>query len=167
MRNALLVVVLMLPACGGGSKPKSTAGPGETGSVTANSDDLATCLAAREMLWECKDDYLPMLLDIRIALDFPAGVADRSQTPEGREELLSAASVEMPDYYTEEANQRICKQGIANAPADLRAMTPVAKSCLAQPDCATKIACWQPIEQKIREGQKAEAARAAEGPPPG
>ena len=152
---------LLLAACGGSKGTDKIETPDNkleapaTESVAAGAQ--ATCVKAFQRSRTCTDDYIPMLVDVRIELDNPAGIAQAAQT-EGRDALIAAAMQEWQNDSTDEAITRHCQNMVDKAPADVIAqLMPAQTACMAKDSCSEYAACVKPIHKQLLQPQAAQA----------
>jgi hypothetical protein len=106
-----------------------------------------TCVATFERARACTDDYLDMLVDTRVRLDRPAGIAARDQAS-GRASLVAAAHAEWADDSTDAAIGALCDH-VANATPDARLddLRAGAERCLGEAECGGFASCMRPITE--------------------
>jgi hypothetical protein len=146
------LALLALTAC-------SSSGPAATGKSSAAvpapvvqaEDSRAglrqTCVATFERARACTDDYLAMLVDTRVQLDHPAGIAARDQA-DGRASLVAAARAEWASDSTDASIGALCDH-VANATPDARLedLRAGAERCLGEAECAGFATCMRPITE--------------------
>src|SRR5690348_8118046 len=86
---ASLATASILAACGGSSPPPAAEArtqPAPQVRGASSSPGLDTCVSMMERQRACTDLYIPALVDLRISLDTPRGIAG-----EKRDELIAQA----------------------------------------------------------------------------
>jgi hypothetical protein len=101
----------------------------------------------------CVDDYIPMIVGVRIKLDLPAGTAERGKDEVGRAALEQIAREEFPQYYSVEKIPEICAKRQAMAeqmPFEvLRELTADDGQCHLEEDCQHFASCTAPVVERI------------------
>lgn len=105
-------------------------------SVAAAEEPHASCVKALERQRECKDLFLPALVDLRITLDKPKGIA-ASAKKEGRQSLLAMAQKEYETDSTDAAISAMCAK-MSGSPTFVASMNKCteATTCEAFTECA-------------------------------
>jgi hypothetical protein len=138
-RYPSVFVPLIVIACGS-SGTKSTDVPPPV--VKSSSEDVrGTCVAVFERQRECTSAFIPALVDLRVRLDVPSGIAETDRTG-GRDALVAQAMEEWSHDSTDEAIARTCEK----MPAD-EAMRAKAQECLKKDGCAPFVDCVIPLLQ--------------------
>lgn len=109
--------------------------------AAASESAIATCEALFQREAACTDSFIPMLVDTRIKLDLPAGIAATS-----REVLIAKAKEEWKVDSLPEAAARTCQKAAPGQPA---AMVASARACLAESTCDAFVACVQPLHEQM------------------
>lgn len=142
----LATALLTLLACGGTQSPgKSEASAAPAAQATAAGDSSvdakATCVASWVRQRECTDQFIPALVDLRVRMDFPAGIAAEAQQ-HGRDALITTARGEWAEDSTDEAIATSCDRMLAALPSP-----PVEEAleggarCLAETTCDAFVTC--------------------------
>jgi hypothetical protein len=152
---ALLVVVMgSLAACGGSSgadQGKDTT-PGQS---AAGGDMEAVCRDSFARQRTCTDDFIPALVDARIELDLPAGIAAEGKKDGGRDALIKQAKEEWSKDSEPAAVAEQCKGMAAKMPAAQKIDVSGALSqCLASSDCGSYVKCVMPTMKKTLSKQQ-------------
>ncbi len=147
--TALLVVVVgSLVACGGaGAEQGKETTPGQT---AAGGDSEAMCreMFARERT--CTDDYIPALVDVRIEMDLPAGIAAEGKKEGGRDALIKQAKEEWSTDSAPDAVAARCKEGQGKVPEEQKAELMAANAkCVPITECKAYVECVIPITKKL------------------
>lgn len=156
-----LALSLALAACGA-DQPAATqpaspqpAAPAEgtaTGTAAAAGDsDLGTlCRQAMSKSRSCTDLYIPALVDARIQVDRPPGIAAQGNTPAGRDHLIEQARTEWQNDSTPEAIDATCSKMVGAVPDDQRDELGSQVATCLDPDhaaCDAFVACIIPVER--------------------
>lgn len=108
------------------------------------SPGVTTCLGVIDRAAQCSEAFVPMLVDVRVNHDQPAGTAEADAT-EGREVLVAKARDEWARDSVEPARSETCNaMGPKTSAEDVAAYT----ACLASPDCSAFVACVAPLFDK-------------------
>lgn len=137
---ALALAPIALAACGGAeaSSPAPTSTPA---AAEGDPDAVAACETFMARARDCTDDYIPALVDLRIELDLPAGIADFART-DGRDAVIAKAMEEWATDSQPAALAANCQRVTTSMPAEQRdAMAPAAAACLAQTACDAYATC--------------------------
>jgi hypothetical protein len=157
-----LFAAAALPGC-----TRST-GPDPAKPNAARAFDIrASCAAELKRTFECGDTFVPMIVDTRIKLDLPAGIAARGKDPAGRAELIATAHREFAVDKAPDKHREICerRQAIVDAmpPERLKAMQASMPICPTTADCQAFARCQQPILEKMIPIEAAARGRPARG----
>ena len=144
-----------LAACAGGSDapttPESTATP--TAAAVAGdgaNDGYGTCVATFERQRTCTDQFVPALVDMRVRMDQPPGIAAKAQAAGGRDALIAEAKTEWADDSKDENIAQACTQITTKTPPEkLEQALPQIKSCLAENACDGFVGCLVPIMENM------------------
>jgi hypothetical protein len=150
MRSMKLLAPLLitLVACGG--KPDAPTTPAAAEDEPAASDPaLAACTAMLTRARGC-DGYLPALVDMRIELDQPGGIAARAAEPGGRDALLAEAQTEWATDSTDANIQVSCTRLVADVPPE--AVTE-AERCNATASCDEFVPCSIALMRGVHGGR--------------
>ena len=102
----------------------------------------ADCEAFFARQRECTDAYIPALVDLRISMDRPAGIAAEAAKPGGRDAVIAQAKTEWASDSQPAAITATCQQILSSTPADkLAALAPQAQGCMAQTECGAFSTC--------------------------
>ena len=156
---ALLVAVA---ACGGSSPEPAKPSPQPATRTAADLVPMCKRIFARKAT--CADDYLPVLLDLRVELNMPPGIGDQVKS-QGRDAVLAIAHTELA-HDTEPAKvDALCETAAANAtkapPERVDELLAQAGRCEATSDCKAFAACVVVIDR----GFIASGARQRAAPP--
>ncbi|MBV8762688.1 MAG: hypothetical protein JO257_35715 [Deltaproteobacteria bacterium] len=142
----VVVVPLAVAACGGSSpKPEPAKPPAHT---TADFVPLCQRIFARKQT--CADDYLPMLLDVRVELDKPPGIGDEVKA-KGRDAVLAIAHTELASDTEPAKVTALCegaaKQVSQGPPERADQLLDQAGRCDAAADCKAFSSCVVVIDR--------------------
>jgi hypothetical protein len=111
--------------------------------ATASDGLVAQCVAVRNRERACTADYIPALVDLRIELDRPAGIAARAKDM-GRNPLTAEALKEWQGDSAEP--EAFCRQQLSKMPLPQAAgFMQNASSCAQQSSCKAFVHCWLPL----------------------
>jgi hypothetical protein len=139
--NKLLSLTFVLAACASSPQATATSAPTPEAAADSNQDARDTCVASFERQRACTDEFIPALVDLRMKLDQPPGIAQGN-----REETITQARAEWANDSTDEAIAASCDKILASMdPAQVDgAMAPM-KDCLAASECAAFVSCEMPL----------------------
>ena len=100
-------------------------------------------LFAREH--ECRAEFIPALVDLRLKLDLPAGIAARARS-QGRAALIALARAEYAVDGVEPQRSETCKRVAPSVPA---AQLAAVRPCLQRPDCPAFVSCVMPMHEAL------------------
>jgi hypothetical protein len=150
----VLVVAGCLAACGGGAgadQGKDTT----AAQASASGDTEAVCRESFAKQRTCTDDFIPALVDARIELDLPAGIAAEGKKEGGRDALIAKAKEEWAEDSKPDAVAARCKDMDGKVPAEQKAELLAAHTkCLAIADCKAYVECVTPITKKMLSAPK-------------
>ena len=137
-----LVLALALAACGGTSA--SPAAPtGAAPSVQAR------CEAFFARARTCSEPYIAGLVDVRVELDNPPGVAARADA-EGKDAIVTQAMAEWATDSQPENVTRMCTETVAQVPPEqVSAMMAGAERCLAEAECDAFATCAKDLHRMM------------------
>ena len=159
MRTFLLLSTLLAPlalaACGGADAspaPRPSATP--AASTPVDPAALAQCEAFFARARACTDDYIPSLVDVRIELDKPAGIAAEAQQPGGRDTIIAQAMTEWANDSQPAAVTALCNRVLGSMqPGQYDGMQAQAEACMATTDCAAFATCTKDLNRQMIGGQ--------------
>jgi hypothetical protein len=100
----------------------------------------------------CADDYLPVLLDLRIELNLPPGIADEVKA-QGREAALAVAHTELARDTQPDRVNPLCEAAAANAkqapPERAHQLLDLGARCEATADCKAFATCVVQIDRQF------------------
>jgi hypothetical protein len=142
-------LILAVAACGGSSPPPSQGPAPQTAAPTA--DDLVPmCKRIFARKQTCADDYLPVLLDLRVELDKPPGIGDEVKA-KGRDAVLAIAHTELardtqPDKVAATCDGAVAQ--MAKAPPERTSqLLEQGGKCEAAADCKAFSMCVVEIDR--------------------
>jgi hypothetical protein len=143
-------LILAVAACGGSSPEPAQPAPQPAAQPAAQTlDDLVSmCQRLFARKETCADDYLPVLLDLRVELNLPPGIGDEVKA-KGRDAVLALAHTELARDTQPEKVNPLCETAAANAKQapperahqllDLGARCEAAEECKAFSTCVVQI----------------------------
>lgn len=155
MKRTAMVIALFLVGCGGSpkSEPKEPAAPSDGG------DLLSICVKTFERQYECTDDFIPALVDIRIKDGLlPPGADEIAKEEGGRDKLIQMAMEEWKTDGVEPARTESCKKMTqVVTPEEGEQLKAAGQKCLATADCKAFVDCIMPVleEQMTKEPRPA------------
>jgi hypothetical protein len=147
-RAHCLVLIAAVAACGGSSsEPAKPAPPPAARTIT---DLVPMCQRIFARKETCADDYLPLLLDLRIELNLPPGIGDEVKA-QGREAALAVAHTELAQDTQPAKVDALCQGAAANAkkapPERVDQLLAQGDRCEATPDCKAFSSCVVEIDR--------------------
>ena len=133
---ALLFSANLLSGCGNSAPVGAT--------QAATDDPIEACQAMFEREAACTDSFIPMLVDLRIRHDVPAGIAESAREPNGRAELIAIAKQEWSQDSLPAARARTCARV---APGQPQSQVAAVRTCLAKSSCDQVVACLSPFHE--------------------
>jgi hypothetical protein len=148
-RFSLVFVLASIAACGGKSAPatKST----DSAATAAADPTLDVCKKTFVKQRECTDVFIPALVDLRVRLDVPSGIAAQDKA-NGRDALVTEAKGEWANDSKDEAIAATCDKMMASMAPEMKTkMSEGATQCLAKSDCGEFVQCEMPmLEQHMK-----------------
>lgn len=150
MSRFAMLSLLALAACAGAeAEPKTSASPS---SAAPPADFVAQCEVFFTRARACTDSYIPALVDLRIELDKPAGIAEAART-EGRDAIIAQAMEEWSQDSQPAAITALCNQLASTMPqqvppAELEASRAEAERCMALSDCGEYSTCAMGLQRQ-------------------
>lgn len=144
LRLSLVFLAASIAACGGKSAPA----PATSTTTSASADPGAVCRQTFVRQRECTDVFIPALVDLRVRLDVPAGIAAEDKAS-GRDALITAAKAEWANDSKDEAIAGTCDKMMASMDPAMKAkMADGAGQCLAKTECAAFVECEMPMMEQ-------------------
>ena len=158
MRSLSLLSALLAPlalvACGGAdAAPAPRTGTAPAATAAPDPVVVAACETFFARQRTCTDQFIPALVDLRIELDKPVGIAEAARI-EGRDAIIAQAMAEWADDSQPAAVTATCAQ-IAGSmpPAQLEGMRAGAEACMALADCGEFATCAIELQRPRMAGQ--------------
>lgn len=146
-------------ACGGGQSKTASEPAADTPAQSGPADPQATCVSTFERARECTDEYIPALVDLRISLDVPAGIAQAAQT-DGRDALIATAKEEWKTDSEPAAVTANCQQMTSAIAAEqASAMADQLSACLPAASCSEFVQCVTPVQEAMLRAQAGQQAQ--------
>jgi hypothetical protein len=143
-RASAALTLALLTACEGSTDPTAPA-PTTESTALAGEDATAICTSVITRQRECSGTFVPALVDLRIRLDRPAGIAARG-SGDGRAALVAAALDEWRADSTDQAIAATCSAVRGSAKSrSIDHHLVRAEDCLAQDSCDAFVSCLEPV----------------------
>jgi hypothetical protein len=127
-----------LAACGG-ARPAAPA-PAPAPAAHTAADLIPLCKAHYAHQVSCTDDYLSALLDLRISVDMPKGIADEAKQ-KGKPALLKLARVELDRDMAPDRVEAICNAMTKVPPDQVDRLMKDGQHCAEMTECKAFAAC--------------------------
>lgn len=128
-----------------GSAAGKIGGPGSMMESFTQPDPKSSCVAVSRRQRECTDSFIPELVDARIRLNLPDGIAKRAKT-EGRDAIIAEALSEWSSSSLDEAIELKCEELVESTdPEELEPILVGGEDCLGESDCAVFAECIVPV----------------------
>jgi hypothetical protein len=141
-------LLLAVAACGGSSPPPAKPSPQPAARTAADFVPMCQRIFARKAT--CADDYLPVLLDLRVELNLPPGIGDQV-TSQGRDAVLALARTDLARDTEPAKVAALCETAAANATKAPRErvdqLLEQADRCEATTDCKAFAGCVVAIDR--------------------
>ena len=148
MRSKLIVAAVAV-SCGG-SQPAPAPPPAPAAHTAADLGPLCRAHYAHEQT--CADAYLGALIDLRLELDQPPGIADEEKT-KGKPAMIELARTEFTRDTAPEKVDAICNAMAAKTPPDqVEPLFTEGTHCAAMTDCKQFAACAVATERSYIAG---------------
>jgi hypothetical protein len=144
LKHTALALTLTLAACGPANPPPKSGGSAPT---VGTADAKAGCVKLREKQRACTADFIPALVDMRIKIDMPPGIAAAAKS-EGRDALVKQAHEEWKKDSTNESINAMCEK-MPMPPNATQAHKDAAARCLAMADCTAFVGCFLPVLEEL------------------
>jgi hypothetical protein len=149
-----IALAALVTACG----PASPQGPppASAGPTKPTDDAVEACKAMFARQYECRETFIPALVDLRVKYDVPKGIAAHAAKPGGRDELIGMAQKEYDTDGVDPKRSEMCKGVAPGFPPEVVA---AARKCAASTDCASLVACVTPLQEMRLKSQAAQPAK--------
>lgn len=142
----LSLVALTLTACSSSQPATRTESTTPEATATERTPKEA-CVQTFARQRECTDVFIPALVDLRVRIDRPAGIAAAAEK-EGRDALVKTALEEWSNDSQDPAIDATCERMLSGGMGDKQKA--IADRCLATADCQAFTDCVLPeIEQML------------------
>ena len=147
VKHCLFSVIVAVAACNGPS-PKPVKPPQPATRTVADLVPMCQQIFARKAT--CADDYLPLLLDLRVELNLPPGIGDEVKA-KGRDAVLAISHTELT-HDTEPAKvTALCEAATENAkkapPERVDQVLQQGGRCETTTDCMAFASCVVEIDR--------------------
>lgn len=147
--SIFIVAVLALAACGGS---EGDAREPTTATAVTAVPLQARCEAFFARARECSEPYIKALVDVRVELDSPPGIAERASA-DGKDGMYAQAMTEWETDSQPAAVTAMCEQSLASVtPEQSAAMGAGAERCLAETSCEAFSTCSQDMHRMMLAG---------------
>jgi hypothetical protein len=153
MTRVSCLVLILASACGGSSpEPAKPAPPAPQPTAQTLDDFVPMCRRIFARKETCADDYLPVLLDVRVELNLPPGIGDEVKT-KGRDAVLALAHTELARDTQPENVNPLCDSAAANAkqapPERAHQLLDLGARCEAAAECKAFSTCVVQIDRQF------------------
>ena len=142
--------LLLAAAACGGSSPPPAAKPAPPPPARTADDFIPMCSQIFARKQACADDYLPLLLDVRVELNKPPGIGDEVKA-KGRDALLAIAHTELAADTQPDKVAATCEGGLQQVkqapPERMSQLLDQGATCLAAADCKAYSTCVVEIDR--------------------
>ena len=141
-------LVLAVAACGGSSPEPAKPSPQPAARTAADFVPMCKRIFARKAT--CADDYLPVLLDLRVELNMPPGIGDKVKS-QGRDAVLAIAHTELARDTEPAKVDALCETAATKAtnapPERVDQLLEQGDRCEATADCKAFAVCVVAIDR--------------------
>jgi hypothetical protein len=154
LRNLIApgLVVTALSTAGGCGGSDVEAPPAAAQTAPTPNSSMATCVALFQRQRACTDVFLPALVDLRVKLNVPDGIAEWEKE-EGRQALIDKAHTEWASDSTDPAIDAQCQKLVQDPQAGSPQSIEAINQCLGESACGEFVDCTLPILQAHLEAQ--------------
>jgi hypothetical protein len=139
--------ILAAAACGGSSPQPAKASPPPSPAARTAADAVPMCQRIFARKETCADDYLPVLLDLRVELNSPPGIGDRVKS-EGRDAILAIAHTELARDTEPAKVNALCETTAKQMPPErIDQLLEQGDRCEAATDCKAFATCVVAIDR--------------------
>lgn len=139
------LVLAAAAACGGSSPEPEKPTPQPAARRADDAVPMCKRLFARKAT--CADDYLPVLLDLRVELNVPPGIGDRVNA-EGRDAILAIAHTELSRDTEPAKVEALCETTKKQMPSErVDQLLEQGGKCEAAADCNAFAVCAVAIDR--------------------
>lgn len=145
--RAYAIPLILLAACGSSSGPAKSSTTPEPAPAATDPEMAAMCQSMFVRQRDCTDEFIPALVELRVRLDVPAGIAAEDQE-RGRDALVAQAMEEWKTDSTDEAIAAKCQTIPAGIPPEqMEQMRAQVTECMAAEACDAFVGCMMPIHE--------------------
>lgn len=141
-------LILAVAACGGSSPEPAKPSAQPAARTVADLVPMCKRIFARKST--CADDYLPVLLDLRVELNLPPGIGDEVKS-QGRDAVLAIAHTELARDTEPAKVDALCETAATNAkqapPERVDGLLDQGARCEATTDCKAFAGCVVEIDR--------------------
>ena len=143
-----LALIVAVAACGGSSPEPAKPSPQPAARTAADFVPMCKRIFARKAT--CADEYLPVLLDLRVELNMPPGIGDEVKS-QGRDAVLAIAHTELARDTEPAKVDALCESAATNAtkapPERVDQLLAQGGRCEAAADCKAFAGCVVEIDR--------------------
>jgi hypothetical protein len=148
MSRLTFALIVAIAACGGSSPEPAKPAPQRAARTAADFVPMCKRIFARKAT--CADDYLPVLLDLRVELNMPPGIGDEVKS-QGRDAVLAVAHTELARDTEPAKVDALCESAATNAtkapPERVDQLLDQGGRCEAAADCKAFASCVVEIDR--------------------
>ena len=111
--------------------------------ATAASTAKDACVKLFERQRTCTDQFIPALVDLRVSVDKPKGIAAEGTKPGGRDSLIKKALEEWKNDSTDASIDSLCTRMSSSPKA--ATLEPITAQCVPSADCSAFVKCVIPM----------------------
>jgi hypothetical protein len=139
-------LIVAVAACGGSSPEPAKPSPQPAARVAA-ADPVPMCKRIFARKATCADDYLPVLLDLRVELNLPPGIGDQVKS-QGRDAVLAIAHTELARDTEPAKVAALCETTATKMPPErVDQLVEQGAKCEATTDCKAFAVCVVAIDR--------------------
>jgi hypothetical protein len=150
MSRLTFALIVAIAACGGSSPEPAKPAPQPAARSAADFVPMCKRIFARKAT--CADDYLPVLLDLRVELNMPPGIGDEVMS-QGRDAVLATAHTELTRDTEPAKVDALCESAATNAtkapPERVDQLLEQGGRCEAAGDCKAFASCVVEIDRGV------------------
>ncbi len=138
----IVVATTWLVGCSASEQPNAAPSASAQPLSAAADASYAQCLALRNRERSCTQQYIPALVDARIEMDRPQGIAAQAKT-EGRDSLIAQA---FKEWEVDSVNaEEFCRGQLSRLPSPaVEVFLKGAGACIERSSCTQFVSCWVP-----------------------
>lgn len=152
LNSLSFALIVAVAACGGSSPEAQKPAPQPAAQPAAHTaaDLVPMCKRIFARKATCADDYLPVLLDLRVELNMPPGIGDEVKS-KGRDAVLALAHTELARDTEPAKVETLCEGAAEKAtqapPERVNGLLAQGDKCEATSDCKAFASCVVEIDR--------------------